>query len=161
MKKDNPIKYQDLPQDYWQSIQDYLPKYDSRDDVFHNDIMCKYLDGEDVSAKDIANIRVLYGNDIQQAFEQSCVSLYTESLKHKIEGQKDNSSINENNIVINILEISGTLAYYRMIGELYSKGIIKSIEEAYIKNEKLANEIFESWFDYYFETIKNLEILKK
>lgn len=48
---------------FWQFIEDYLPNYSSRDDVLWDDILNRYLYGEEVCERDMKWIEDEYNCD--------------------------------------------------------------------------------------------------
>lgn len=45
---------------YWRFIETYLPNYYSRDDVLLSDILCRYIEHEDISLEDKQRIEATY-----------------------------------------------------------------------------------------------------
>ena len=39
--------------DEWNFIEENLPNYHRRDDILYNDIVCRYVNGEDIDAQDL------------------------------------------------------------------------------------------------------------
>lgn len=47
----------------WRFIEEYLPNYSSRDDVLRDDILFRFVDGDDVSKEDLKWIEDEFKND--------------------------------------------------------------------------------------------------
>lgn len=47
----------------WRFIEEYLPNYSSRDDVLRDDILFRFVDGDDVSEEDLKWIEDEFKND--------------------------------------------------------------------------------------------------
>ena len=47
----------------WRFIEEYLPNYSSRDDVLQDDILFRFIDGDDVSEEDLNWIEDEFKND--------------------------------------------------------------------------------------------------
>lgn len=50
-------KYEIDGYDEWPFIEENLPNYHQRDDVLYNDIVKRYVNGEDLSEDDLANMK--------------------------------------------------------------------------------------------------------
>lgn len=71
---------------FWRFIEDYLPNYSSRDDVLCDDILTRYMEGEDVCEEDLAWIGDEFNYDmdlvkkelvrIESRFAQEALSAY-------------------------------------------------------------------------------------
>ena len=72
--------------DEWKFIEDNLPCYHQRDDVLHNDIVSRYVNGEDLSDKDAADMAFEFDsieaaekwldNDIKRLFIESVATAF-------------------------------------------------------------------------------------
>jgi len=81
-----------LPKDFWDTVEAYLPRYYSRDDVALNDDMQKYVDGE-ADETTIARVeKALGGHPLRGAqamllvrtlLRESNIRLYNEALEAK------------------------------------------------------------------------------
>ncbi len=72
-----------LPDNCWDIIMEFLPKYYSRSDVLENDILQKSVDGELISGdddKDIAWVKALEGS-AQEELDESNMYLYNEAVE--------------------------------------------------------------------------------
>ena len=71
-----------------QFIEEYLPDYYHRDDVLRSDILCRYLDNEDVDESDLQWIYQEFGSDktkVQDALERLDMKLAHEALQNWLE----------------------------------------------------------------------------
>ena len=78
----------------WQFIEEYLPDYYHRDDVLRSDILCRYLDNEDVDESDLQWIYQEYGSDktkVQDALERLDMELAHEALLNWLESHEPDS----------------------------------------------------------------------
>lgn len=68
----------------WRFIEEYLPNYSSRDDVLQDDILFRFIDGDEVSEEDLKWIEDEFEND-KNLVKEELVRLEThfisESLK--------------------------------------------------------------------------------
>jgi len=66
----------------WDFIEQYLPKYSSRNDVLESDILQRYIDNEDVLVSDMKWIKEIGSDDDIIAYiNQLNCRLYNESMK--------------------------------------------------------------------------------
>ena len=70
----------ELPKDYWQVIENYLPKYDSRDDVLENDILSRYTTDQEVCKSDLQWIKESF-EDPQKVLNELNIQLYMEAFE--------------------------------------------------------------------------------
>ena len=64
---DTPNSYHD---GFWQFVMDYLPNYSTRDDVLRDDILLRYLEGDEVAEDDRRWITEEFDNDEQRIREE-------------------------------------------------------------------------------------------
>ena len=64
---DTPNSYHDV---FWQFVMDYLPNYSTRDDVLRDDILLRYLEGDEVAEDDRRWITEEFDNDEQRIREE-------------------------------------------------------------------------------------------
>lgn len=72
--------------DLWDFIADNLPNYHQRDDVLYNDIVSRYVNGEDLDEKDLAMMKETFksyteaekwlDNDIDRLFLEAFEEAY-------------------------------------------------------------------------------------
>jgi hypothetical protein len=79
-----------LPDDWWETVEKWFPKYSSSDDILHNDIMTRYVDGElDDGEHDDDMERMLeeYGTPDQAAKHliQNNIELYLDAIHAELE----------------------------------------------------------------------------
>ena len=77
-----------------QFIEEYLPDYYHRDDVLRSDILCRYLDNEDVDESDLQWIYQEFGSDktkVQEALERLDMELAHEALLNWLESHEPDS----------------------------------------------------------------------
>ena len=75
-------------------IEKFLPDYYHRDDVLRSDILCRYLDNEDVDESDLQLIYREFGSDkakVQDALERLDMELAHEALLNWLEGHEPES----------------------------------------------------------------------
>ena len=68
----------------WRFIEEHLPNYYGRDDVLEDDILLRYLEGDDVAEEDIARIAADFGGDreaVRQYHTQLEARLYREAAE--------------------------------------------------------------------------------
>ena len=78
----------------WQFIGEYLPDYYHRDDVLRSDILCRYLNNEDVDESDLQWIYQEFGSDktkVQEALERLDMELAHEALLNWLESHEPDS----------------------------------------------------------------------
>ena len=82
--------------DTWRFIEENLPNYHQRDDVLYNDIVSRYVNGEDLSDSDYEMMREHFGvnynaaewwleNDIKRLFLEAVEAAYDNQSLMKIE----------------------------------------------------------------------------
>lgn len=55
---------------FWRFIEEFLPNYYSRDDVLRDDILYRYVNGDDVCNEDMQWIRAEYNGDMRLVKEE-------------------------------------------------------------------------------------------
>lgn len=68
----------------WEYLEANLPRYYSRDDVLHSDILFRYLTGEEVYEKDLVWIAHEYNND-REAIKKELIRLEIKFATEAIE----------------------------------------------------------------------------
>ena len=76
--------------DEWNFIEDNLPNYHQRDDVLYNDIVSRYVNGEELDGEDLARMRADFPSvesaekwldtDIKRLFLEAVGAAYDEGL---------------------------------------------------------------------------------
>ena len=74
--------------DLWGFFGEYLPDYDSRDDVLESDILFRFIDGDEIWDSDLEWIKEEYNNDIK-AVTQKCIQLEKRFFAESIENFYD------------------------------------------------------------------------
>ncbi len=80
-----------LPENFWDVIEKHLPNYYKRADVFENNLLSKFVDGELLDIREEGEIINLCEGDIEKAkcmLELSNKKLYEEALKAESEELK-------------------------------------------------------------------------
>lgn len=88
-------KYEIANYDEWQFIEENLPNYHRRDDVLFNDIVSRYVNGEELSEEDTNQVEAEFesvedaekwlDNDIKRLFLEAFKSAYEEGRVTNIE----------------------------------------------------------------------------
>ena len=89
-----PLKMDYTKSNLWQFIEEYLPDYYHRDEVLRSDILCRYLDKEDVDESDLQWIFQEFGSDktkVQDALERLDMELAYEALLNWLESHEPDS----------------------------------------------------------------------
>ena len=86
MKKVNSYAISEY--DEWSFIEEFLPDYHRRDDVLYNDIVTRYVDGEDLDESDLEMMKETFPNvkdaekwlddDIRRLFLEAVANAYDE-----------------------------------------------------------------------------------
>ncbi len=72
----------------WQFIESYLPNYYFRDDVLQDDILYRYLEGDDVCNEDINWIKTEFDED-KNLVKDEIIKLETCFMKESLEAYYD------------------------------------------------------------------------
>ena len=78
----------------WQFIEEFLPDYYHRDDVLRSDILCRYIDNEEVDECDLQWIYHEFGSDkrkVQDALKHLDMELAYEALINWLEDHEPES----------------------------------------------------------------------
>lgn len=82
MNNINRNNYSDI--EIWKFIEEYLPNYYTRDDVLYNNILLKFIEGEELHDKDLEWIREDFGNDRRLIIE-NIVTQETQFFREALE----------------------------------------------------------------------------
>lgn len=72
--------YQELPNNYWNFIEKYLPNYTRRNDVLESDILTRYVENEEVDEDDLEWLPE-NKEEARKQLEELDVELYNESVE--------------------------------------------------------------------------------
>ncbi len=72
----------------WRFIEDYLPNYSRRDDVLIDDILLRYVEGEDVNDDDMRWIAAEFHSDKKKIVEE-LVKLESEFMAEALQAYYD------------------------------------------------------------------------
>ena len=67
----------------WRFIENYLPNYSSRDDVLLDDILLRYIEGDDVCEDDLKWIEEEFHND-NNLIKEEIIRLETSFIKESL-----------------------------------------------------------------------------
>lgn len=73
----------------WSFIMFNLPNYYSRDDVLRNDILCRFIENEEVSEKDQIWIQDEFNSNIE-TIKQECIRLENKFLLEALDNYYNN-----------------------------------------------------------------------
>lgn len=72
--------YNELPEDYWDFIEKHLPYYSSDNDVLKTDILCRYINDEEVWEEDYEWLPKTK-EEAQEWLEELEIELYNEAVR--------------------------------------------------------------------------------
>jgi len=92
-----PIDTQYLPEDYWRTVELWLPKYQSRQDVADNDDLTKYVEREMFGVTEeehnerIKEMDEDWGSPeaAEESLDEENVEFYLEAVQYKLKAMQD------------------------------------------------------------------------
>ena len=76
--------------DEWNFIEENLPNYHQRDDILYNDIVSRYVNGEEISESDMELMKSRF-NSVEEAEEwldKDCKRLFLEAVEAAYDNNK-------------------------------------------------------------------------
>lgn len=149
-----------LQLNYWDFIVEYLPYYTVDDRVLKNDILCRYLNGDEVCEGDIDEIKTIYKNteNVSLEFEKDNLLLINDAVEYyfsileMLKRQLESSNIcYTNNSLIETTINNRSDVFKIKVEDLYE-------QLNYIQSEK-QNNSNASFVDSFLDIINSVDII--
>ena len=76
--------------DEWKFIEENLPNYHQRNDILYNDIVCRYVNGEEIDAQDLEMMKRHFKTvkDAEKWLDRDYRRLFFETIHHVYDSHK-------------------------------------------------------------------------